>query len=151
MDREATYTLSPEYRQLFEDILNFARDYVATDDGARQRRVRYWSALALLRCVSSSPAAAAATLRSRAVNQAIDSDVDEVGDARTVLDQDAVDEVVPLDISPGTDTEKSDERTRRKLLEFARRAEALSAEADHKLQNAIKEIKALIKDKVSSR
>jgi len=29
---------------------------------------------------------------------------------------------------------------------FARRAEALSAEADHKLQNAIKETKALIKD-----
>jgi superfamily II DNA or RNA helicase len=146
MDREATYTLSPEYRQLFEDILNFARDYVAGDDGARQRRVRYWSALALLRCVSSSPAAAAATLRSRAdVDQAIDGDVDEVG-RRTVLDQDAVDEVVPLDLSPGTDTEKSDEGTRRKLLEFARRAEALSAEADHKLQNAIKETKALIKD-----
>jgi superfamily II DNA or RNA helicase len=145
LDREATYSLSPEYKLLFEDILNFARDYVAGDDGARQRRVRYWSALALLRCVSSSPAAAAATLRSRAdVDQEIDGDVDEVG-RRTVLDQDSVDEVVPLDLSPGTVTEKSEESTRRKLLEFARRAEALPAAADHKLQNAIKEIKALTK------
>ena len=71
-DKEATYTFSKEYRALFDDILAFARDYVsAGDDGQRRRRVRYWSALALLRCVSSSPAAAAATLRSRAaVDQA---------------------------------------------------------------------------------
>ena len=37
-------------------------------------------------------------------------------------------------------------RTRRKLLEFARRAEAMTPEQDHKLQGAIKEIKALLKD-----
>ena len=66
-DKEATYTFSKEYRALFDDILAFAREYVSEDDGGkRRRRVRYWSALALLRCVSSSPAAAAATLRSRA-------------------------------------------------------------------------------------
>ena len=126
LDKEATYTLGDEYRALFEDILNFARDYVSGDDGERHQRVRYWSALALLRCVSSSPAAAAATLRSRAaVDEADEADVDEVG-RRTVLDQDAVDEVATLDFNPGSDTEDSDEGTRRKLLEFARRAEALT-------------------------
>ena len=65
---------------------------------------------------------------------------------RTVLDQDAVDEVATLDFNPGSDTEDSDDGTRRKLLEFARRAEALTPEQDHKLQGAIKEIKALVKD-----
>jgi superfamily II DNA or RNA helicase len=146
MDKESTYTLGDEYRGLFENILDFARDYVAGDDGERHQRVRYWSALALLRCVSSSPAAAAATLRSRAaVDEADEADVDEVG-RRTVLDQDAVDEVATLDFNPGSDTEDSDEATRRKLLEFARRAEALKPEQDHKLQGAIKEIKALVKD-----
>lgn len=146
LDKESTYTLGDDYRRLFEDILDFARVYVSEDDGERHQRVRYWSALALLRCVSSSPAAAAATLRSRAaVDEADDLEVDEVG-RRTVLDQDAVDEVTTLDFNPGSDTEDSDEGTRRKLLEFARRAEALSPEQDHKLQGAIKEIKELVKD-----
>lgn len=145
-DKEATYTFSREYRALFDDILAFARDYVSGDHGERRRRVRYWSALALLRCVSSSPAAAAATLRSRAaVDQADDEEVDEVG-RRTVLDQDDADDVITLDFSPGSDTAGTAEGARRKLLEFARRAEALSPEADHKLQGATREVKALLKD-----
>ena len=145
-DKEATYTFSKDYRSLFDDILAFARDYVSGDHGERRRRVLYWSALALLRCVSSSPAAAAATLRSRAaVDSAADEEVDEVG-RRTVLDQDEADDVVSLDFSPGADSESGAESTRRKLLEFARRAEALSADTDHKLQGAIREIKALVKD-----
>lgn len=146
-DKEATYTFSREYRELFNDILTFAREYVAEEeDGQRRRRVRYWSALALLRCVSSSPAAAAATLRNRAaVDQAEDEDVDEVG-RRTVLDQDDADDVVTLDFSPGSDTESGADSTRRKLLEFARRADALPAEADHKLLGAVREIKAVLKD-----
>ncbi|MDI1228242.1 MAG: helicase-related protein [bacterium] len=145
-DKEATYTFSKDHRALFDDILSFARDYVSGQDGARRRRVRYWSALALLRCVSSSPAAAAATLRSRAaVDEAAEEEVDEVG-RRSVLDQDDADDVVSLDFSPGSDTEGSAESTRRKLLEFARRAEALSADSDHKLQGAIREIKSLLKE-----
>ena len=146
-DKEATYAFGKEYRALFDDILAFAREYVtAGDDGQRRRRVRYWSALALLRCVSSSPAAAAATLRSRAaVDQAPDEEVDEVG-RRTVLDQDDADDVVTLDFSPGSDSDQSTDTTRRKLLEFARRAESINAEADSKLQRAVVELKALIKD-----
>ena len=67
LDKEETYAFSPEYRKLFNDIIQFAREFVTTGDQQRRaRRVRYWSALALLRCVSSSPAAAVATLRSRA-------------------------------------------------------------------------------------
>ena len=144
---EPTYSFSKEYRALFDDILAFARDYVAEENGGqRRRRVRYWSALALLRCVSSSPAAAAATLRSRAaVDQASDEEVDEVG-RRTVLDQDDSDDAIALDFSPGSDIENSAEGTRRKLLEFARRAEAITPDADNKLQGALKEIKELLKD-----
>src|SRR5439155_26817347 len=80
-----------------------------------------------------------------AADEAGDEEVDEVG-RRTVLDQDDADDVVTLDFCPGSDTESSIESTRRKLLEFARRAEALSAEADYKLQGAIRETKALLKD-----
>jgi superfamily II DNA or RNA helicase len=146
-DKESTYTFSKEYRALFDDILAFAREYVsAGEEGHRRRRVRYWSALALLRCVSSSPAAAAATLRNRAaVDEAPEEEVDEVG-RRTVLDQDDADDVVTLDFSPGSDTEGSADGTHRKLLEFARRAEDIGADADLKLQGAVHEIKALLKD-----
>lgn len=144
---ELSYTFSPEYRALFDDILGFARDYVSEDDGGqRRRRVRYWSALALLRCVSSSPAAAAATLRSRAAaDEAADDEVDEIG-RRTVLDQDDTDDVLAIDFSPGSGNQDSAESTRKKLLEFARRAEALGRDADHKLQDAIREIKLLLKE-----
>ena len=142
-DKEATYKLGEEYRKLFDDILFFARDYVSVDE-RRQRRVRYWSALALLRCVSSSPAAAVATLRSRAAVQEAD-DVDEAG-RRTVLDLGDDDDAAVLDFSPGSDLEAAPAATRRKLLEFARRAESLSADADRKLRGAIREIQALVRD-----
>ena len=145
-DKEAAYTFSPGYRSLFDDILAFAREYVAEDDSEqRKRRVRYWSALALLRCVSSSPAAAA-TLRSRAaVDAAAGEDVDEVG-RRTVLDQGDDDDAVALDFSPGAETEGSPDSTRRRLLDFARRAEALNPADDRKLQGAVHEIKAFLED-----
>ncbi len=143
---EPTYILSKEYRALFDDILDFARDYVSGDHGERRQRVRYWSALALMRCVSSSPAAAAATLRNRAaVDLVPDEEVDEVGQ-RTVLDQDEGDDATFIDFSPGSDSEGSGDSTRRKLLEFARRAEALSPDTDNKFQGALKEIKELLKD-----
>lgn len=146
-DKETTYTFGKGYRALFEEILAFARDFVSEEDGGqRRRRVRYWSALALLRCVSSSPAAAAATLRSRAApDQADDDDVDEVG-RRTVLDQGDDDDNVTLDLIPGSNTEAGTDTTRRKLLEFARRAEAIDAADDLKLEGAVREIKALLKD-----
>jgi superfamily II DNA or RNA helicase len=144
---EPTYTFGTEYQSLFEDMLEFARDYVAGEGGKRRQRVRYWSALALLRCVSSSPKAAIATLRRRAAVDQVDDEnkVEDVG-RLSVLDQDAVDEDVALDFSPGSDTEDTDNATRRQLLEFARRAEGLTPDLDSKLQGAVKEIKALIKD-----
>ena len=147
-DKEATYTFSPAYRRLFDDILAFAREYVSEDGGGRRRqRVRYWSALALLRCVSSSPAAAVATLCSRAAADQAEEweDVDEVG-RRTVLDQGDDDDTLSLDLSPGSDTEGGRAATRRKLLEFARRAGAIVPAEDRKLQGAVSEVKAFLKD-----
>ena len=147
-DKEATYTFSPAYRRLFDDILAFAREYVSEDGGGRRRqRVRYWSALALLRCVSSSPAAAVATLRSRAAADQAEEweDMDEVG-RRTVLDQGDDDDTLSLDLSPGSDTEGGRAATRRKLLEFARRAGAIAPAEDRKLQGAVREVKAFLKE-----
>ena len=147
-DKETTYSASPAYRKLFDDILTFARGYVTPGDGQdggaqRTRRVRYWSALALLRCVSSSPAAAAATLRSRAAVDAVEDDeMDEIG-SRTVLDQ-GDDDSLPLDMIPGSDSERNRESTRRRLLELARRAEALQPGDDQKLADATKHVRSFL-------
>lgn len=147
LDKEDTYTFSKEYRALFDDIIRFLRGFVAdTAGGERRRRVRYWSALALLRCVSSSPAAAVATLRNRAaVDEASDEEIDEVG-CRTVLDQDDVDDSATVDFSPGSDSNSEVDNTRSKLLAFARRIEAMGGAADTKLQGAARLVKGLLKD-----
>jgi len=147
LDKEDTYTFSKEYRALFDDIVRFLRGFVAdTAGGHRRQRVRYWSALALLRCVSSSPAAAVATLRNRAaVDAASDDEIDDVG-CRTVLDQDDVDDSATVDFSPGSDSQDEAENTRSKLLAFARRIEAMVGVADTKLQGAIGLVKGLLKD-----
>ena len=60
-NEEIQYAMSPAYLALYEDIIGFCRQIVAGVSGQR-RRVRYWAAVSILRCVLSSPAAAEATL-----------------------------------------------------------------------------------------
>jgi len=68
--RESTdeiYRLSRAYRELFIKTYDFCSEMVKTGESLdkRKQRVRYWGALALLRCVMSSPAAATAALELR--------------------------------------------------------------------------------------
>ncbi|BAM01921.1 helicase-related protein [Caldilinea aerophila] len=67
LSADRAYRLSPAYRELFEKTYAFCAEIVRTGQNLqeRQRRVRYWGALALLRCVMSSPAAALAALEAR--------------------------------------------------------------------------------------
>ena len=66
-EAEETYTLSQDYRKLFEGAINYTKNTVSeTTESQHAQRVRWWSVLALLRSLSSSPAAAASTLRERA-------------------------------------------------------------------------------------
>jgi len=64
---DETYNLSNLYLQLFKSTYDFCSEIVRTGTQLeeRKRRVRYWGALALLRCVMSSPAAAVAALEER--------------------------------------------------------------------------------------
>jgi superfamily II DNA or RNA helicase len=140
-EKEEGYKLHDDYRRLFARVLAYARETVRDNYGARHRqRVQWWSALALLRALASSPAAAAATLRTRAAT--IDTETPEEADdlgRRTVLDllDDAAVEAV--DITPGADSEQQEgegPHHRRRLLEMARQAEALQGKKDNKLQTA---------------
>jgi superfamily II DNA or RNA helicase len=64
---EITYKLTGAWGQLFNDVLTYARELVERSEGqeVREQRMNWWAALALLRCISSSPAAAVNALRTR--------------------------------------------------------------------------------------
>ncbi|MDQ2708457.1 MAG: DEAD/DEAH box helicase, partial [Actinomycetota bacterium] len=62
LSREQPYYLTDDYRKLFAAVTAYARETIRDDSGGPLRqRVRYWSALGLLRALASSPKAAAAT------------------------------------------------------------------------------------------
>ena len=66
---EVAYQLGPAHRALFDDVLAYVRGQVQDTTGTQlQQRIRWWSALSLLRALASSPAAAAATLATRAAS-----------------------------------------------------------------------------------
>jgi superfamily II DNA or RNA helicase len=151
-DAEATYSLSPEYRRLFDRVLAYAREVVRDPAGGHHRqRVRWWSALALLRSLASSPAAAAETLRNRAAtaDTASEEEADEVG-RRTVLDAADDESMEGIDVTPGADDapegEDVDKGERRRLREMARAADELRRAKDYKLKNAVELVKALLND-----
>lgn len=133
---EWAYTLGPNYRRFFDDILDFARKLVTSDpsNGVRQR-VQYWTALGLLRGVMSSPAAGVAMLNTRLSNLTqgdIDSPQIEptsnpVGDTEFGFEGD----YLPTNLIE--QTEWTDNQ-RRKLRELAQTLEGLAGlEHDGKL------------------
>jgi len=152
-DAEASYTLGEDspYKRLFDKVLKYARETVADPKGgAHRQRVRWWSALALLRSLASSPAAAAATLRNRAAvaNTETVEEADEVG-RRIVLDIDIEDAGEGEELIPGSDPGEEDtdaKRNRRLLLQMAKEADALAGKKDIKLRKAIPLIKDFIKN-----
>ncbi len=148
---EETYTLTADYQRLFDRVLNYARESVSVPGEERFRqRVRWWSALALLRSLASSPAAAAATLRSRAstADAETEEDADEIG-RRTVLDLMDDESMEGIDVTPGGDVgEVADDESanRRRLLDMARFAESLMGEEDAKLEKIVDIVRDLISD-----
>jgi superfamily II DNA or RNA helicase len=143
---ETNYLLAKPYRDLFDRVLAYCREQVRDPEVGRHRqRIRWWSALALLRALASSPAAAAATLRKRAAPADSDTpdEADELG-RRAVMDleEDGGDD---LDVAPGGQSEAPDnDAHRRRLLAMAREAEALVGSQDTKLAHATKLVRELL-------
>ena len=148
--KEVPYTLSPEYKKLFEDVYGFARELVRSGETLTgfRRRVRYWAALALLRCVMSSPAAAQAALLERIKRAGGDGaeEVDDTGFAGYVYDP--MEEEVPQDVTPARLVEEGEatltDPDRRRLRAFANRATALHGEADRKAALCAEEVGKLV-------
>jgi superfamily II DNA or RNA helicase len=147
-EAEETYRLSADYKKLFDDVLEYARESVTDQTLNRQRqRIRWWSALALLRSVASSPAAAAMTLRTRAVNANTPEEADAAG-RRAVLDLVEDEPSEGADVTPAGDAEEAGTQTEagRRLMAMAQAADALCGRKDAKLQKVIPIVQKLLEE-----
>ena len=154
--REAVYTLSGDWGELFNDVLNYARELVRRTAGESKfrQRMSWWAALALLRCVSSSPAAASASLRTKLFNLQRDGDASAtVDEDELTLDLEAMAQLSVLDgaeeefsgeeAAPGADLAIAEDAEH--LQDLIARANLLRGKAhDPKLKQLIKELKALL-------
>lgn len=113
---EITYKLTGAWGQLFNDVLSYARELVERSEGRalREQRMNWWAALALLRCISSSPAAAVNALRTRlqgALGEAGQTEVtslEEFESQATDRVLDGTDDALSTDdLEPGAKTEDS--------------------------------------------
>lgn len=145
---ELTYQLTGDWGKLFDDVLEYARELVVRTEGQGflQQRMSWWAALALLRCISSSPAAAVNALRTRlnagalplGDSEALTLQEAEVQGRERVLDG-LEDNLSTQDIEPGARTEDSTW-----LTELIVRAEGLKGNAkDPKLKRLIEHLKEL--------
>lgn len=147
---EVTYRLTGAWGQLFNDVLVYARELVERAEGKalREQRMNWWAALALLRCISSSPAAAVNALRTR-LNGAIATgddreltleDIDQQGEERVL---DGLDDALSADdIEPAAQTEDT-----ARLRELIAAAERLAGPGnDPKLEKLQAHLQSLLKD-----
>ncbi|WP_155764299.1 helicase-related protein, partial [Mycobacterium colombiense] len=147
---ETAYKLTAGYRQLFDDVMDYVREQVADPKlSAVRQRVRWWSAIALLRCLASSPAAAEQTLLNRSAVAASEdeNEVDAYAEPR-VLDTDLDDALEAQDVTVGADTgdiDEPDTKARKRLRELATAAAALKGpRSDAKLKRLIPLVKELL-------
>ncbi len=152
--KEVTYELSGEWGRLFDEVLDYARTMIRRAEGqsALRQRMSWWAALALLRCVSSSPASAvvALTTRLRVIEGAADGEqiaaLDERG-AEAVFDGSSADslsseETAPAGLIDDAGANPEDAAALRSLLN---RATALRGpERDPKLRLLITQVKTLL-------
>lgn len=162
---EESYKLSKEYKELFDEVYDFARGLVKTttaDMSHAQRRGRYWSALALIRCVMSSPAAAIASLLRSAQNATLNHQVSKSSECLLAdLDEDLMSSYVhdpteqeqAVDASPTVVIEQGQQSykdaDKRKLKVFVQAAEKLQGGKDQKLQSCIATVESLLKDEMN--
>ncbi len=145
---EITYRLTGAWGQLFNDVLDYARELVERSEGKGQReqRMNWWAALALLRCISSSPQAAVNALRTRLKGGQPEGDglsLEELETQASERVMDGLDDALSTDdIEPAAQTEDS-----ARLHELIAAADKLAGAAnDPKLAKLYEHLQGLVKE-----
>jgi superfamily II DNA or RNA helicase len=129
---ERSYNFTSDHRSFHDAVLDYCLGVVeGAGPDQRHRRLAFWGTLALMRCVGSSPAAAASALRNR-----LAADPDRLEEQ--VFDDDA-DETDAIDIEPASGLDERD-----RLPALVKQAEHLATAPDPKLDAAVKVLKPLI-------
>jgi superfamily II DNA or RNA helicase len=135
--KDEPYNLDSAHRSFHDAVLDYCLGVVeGAGPDQRGRRLAFWGTLALMRCVGSSPAAAASALRNRL---ALDPDRLE----EQVFDDDA-DAADAADVEPASGL--TDDGPRAALV---KEAERLAATPDPKLAALVKVLKPLIADRAN--
>ena len=134
---DVPYTLTGDFLTFQEDVLDYCFGVATQADGERARRLAFWGTLALMRCVGSSPAAAASALRNRLGGLADEEALEPMlfdDDERMLGD---------TDVEPATALDDEESTALHKLIA---RADRLAAQHDEdpKLRELVKQVKALI-------
>ena len=91
------YDFDSAHKAFHEAVLDYCLEIVSTSgEDQNRRRLAFWGTLALMRCVGSSPAAAASALRNR-----LSGDLEKLGEQ--VFDDD---EAESIDVEPAPGLEK---------------------------------------------
>jgi superfamily II DNA or RNA helicase len=129
---ERTYKLTVDHQSFHDAVLDYCLGVVeGAGPDQRRRRLAFWGTLALMRCVGSSPAAAASALRNRFA-----ADPERLEEQ--IFDDDA-DEADAVDIEPASGLDDGGP-----LAALVKQAERLAGEPDPKLDAAVKVLKPLI-------
>lgn len=136
--KELTYRLTGDWERFFEEVLDYCAEVVASaGEDERRQRLNFWGTLALMRCVASSPEAAAKALRTRAgleVEAEVEDLEDQVFDGGSdILEQD--------DVEPSLDLDQT------KLNALVKTAEKLrGAKRDPKLDKLAEQVEELLRE-----
>src|SRR4029077_16008675 len=131
---ERPYELSKPHQAFHNSVLDYCLGVVeGAGPDQRRKRLAFWGTLALMRCVGSSPAAAASALRNR-----LAADPDRL--EGQVFDEDS-DEGDAVDVEPTSGLEQDGP-----LAALVAQAESLLRTADPKLEAVAKLLKPVIAD-----
>lgn len=135
---EFSYQLSNKYAKFYDDILEFAQGLTVEQAGHKgHQRLRYWTALALMRGVMSSPKAGVEMLSNRISNTVSEEELVQIESTHNpVLDNDYGNDndVAPLQVVEKNQWKESEVK---KLRELSKTLESLSNFEDDQKINAV--------------
>lgn len=148
--QEVTYRFASDYRGLYDRTYAFARELVQSAEtlSGWGRRMRFWSALSLLRAVGSSPAAAETAFRERIqrLDDAALAEGEETGE------EDLIQGMVLDRFQEGAEGESlpsaflvRDDGDRRRLGDLARLAAGLRGSQDQKFSDVSHKVNDLLR------
>ena len=134
---ELKYRLTGDYEGFYRQILDYCAEVVSSAEGDAGQRLAFWGTLALMRCVGSSPAAAARALKTRA--QLDPLEISETHIVAQTLDDE---ELLEDDLEPGAGIDDP------RLAALIAQAEALSGTigGDPKYRALVKALKELTRE-----